>query len=243
MKKYVLLLLLPFFALTCDNGNEFGAEPSLLFQVTVNDDALPQSLKDRYFEDAIALTLLQMMRTNLLASLPIEIPADTSKMFYTALVDVYNAKDTIAWDSLWMCFELNAYRFITPRSFVVYVDTNYQWTKAWMQGSVWTGNEQVDGLLRSCAVEHMRKGVNYQGIFYFEFTLSRSINTSAVCAGMKKVAGVIRTFNDTYVHLTKAITGSITTDGILLSYYYSPNMEGISYSLFIDWKHCVRLVE
>ena len=242
MKKYILLLLLPFFALTCDNGNEFGAEPSLLFQVTVNDDALPQSLKDRYFEDAIALTLQHLNKTNDLENLPMEIPVDTLRMFYTALVDLHNASDTLCWDIFARLLGIRAYRHVFSRSVIVTIDSSYIWTNAWRRGELWTGDARVDHVLRNSSAVSVKQSASYLGNLPFEITLARSINTGALCAELKKIPGVLRATYYTWYDPTEFLTGEIDRSGVFLTYGVWMSDHTLVYTIFIDWKHRISLV-
>ena len=241
MKKYVLLLL-TFFALTCDNGNEFGIDVASLANMQVDDSRIPKSERERFFEDAIMMALMHMGKTNELQNLRIDIPEDTVRIFYAAIVDFYNAGEVDGL-SVRTFLDIRPFYPVVTKSLFVTIDSSFQGRQAWFDGTLQTGNPEVDGLLQYCfALSITKLGVpSKKPTFYIE--LGRHVNTIAVCSVLDKISGVQKA--DPWVLRGDPdidMDAWYTADGVYFAYYMDGLMMRDIYTFRITKDHRVTLV-
>lgn len=178
----VLVLGLAFGLVACDalTSNE------TLSQVTSPDDeALPDSVQERYEEDAAQLAMRFVQEHNPDTE-AVELPDERVQLFYNALVHVYNAEDIAARDEI---VGIHTFpRYSTHRALVA-VDSTVGWTQEWRAGNRLTGQTEVDALVEEydLSVEYKAWSSQHTAVLHSE----APINTHALSRRFEAVDGVV----------------------------------------------------
>lgn len=190
----ILAFALAFFssASGCDLGTAPGdvQGPPV---VPPTDVVLPDTLRERYAEDAALLTYRHVHEAGGAASRSIELPEPLVETLFNALVAVY-ALEHPARDSVVVIHEVHTHgtRFATGapalRDLIVIVDTTEAWVGAWRaSGSDASGHEPVDELIRRWDLRVKRWGLFGD---WLVLRAARPLNMRALATRFAGIEGV-----------------------------------------------------
>lgn len=151
-----------------------------------NDNRLPESLKTLYREDAVQLTLDELLSKN--GEQDVDLPSDLIDKYYKALVTVFNAETLPERTAVVETYEIHTFKRADPHSVLITVDPGYAWTVAWQNDQTTTGNPLIDDLLETYELSL----ADYQ-----EFTnlavleTPRTLNPFALAVMFEAIPGVL----------------------------------------------------
>ncbi len=242
MKKYILFFLLPFFLLACKNETNTPTNSDEY----IGDKYVPSELRAAFNENAIRLALTHMEKTAKLELLPIDVPSDTIKIFYYALVDVYNARTLlereISPDTMQLILSIRVWIWRALNNFFASVDTTFPWTTSWKEGQPLTGYPQIDNLIQQYEISLRQFMYTQNGKKNMvDFYTKRPLNLAALCYDFTQIPGVISaspnhlyTTGDPY----PVIQASILPAYIELKYFFPNSRNSLGHQwIFRVWKN------
>lgn len=210
MKKTTLLLL----TLVVLTQITFG-------QIVESSCEAPDSIVQKYQDDAGVLTLRKFYENDLPWTDSIEIPEEHIDTALNALLTIWNADELAARDTVVEMLEIDAAIDYGVKLFRIKCDTSVNWMNQIVEGNAVSGNDTVDSLL------------NLYNLYYSFHSIIDSNNyvyfTSEICYNMPQlstlfedVSGVISVFATSgYIaHVYENIEMSIHTDYVILHYSY-----------------------
>jgi hypothetical protein len=134
-----------FLSLTLSCAESAG--PGLFtFRPPVSDVLLSDSLRSVYREDAARLALRRLVQSGYDG---IAIPPEQIRVFYDALVLVHNVSDWPPRDSVVELYRIHTFPTPATHDLLLWINAGTAWADAWSRGERFTGNPDVDGLLRT----------------------------------------------------------------------------------------------
>jgi len=205
----MLVVGLAVGVVACDALTSSG----LLKQITSPDDsAVPDSMRQRYQEDAAQLAMRYVQKRTPSTD-AIELPDDRVQFFYDALVHVYNAREISARDEI---VSIHTFPRYNTHEIIVAVDTTVDWTDAWQAGERLTDQQEVDALL-----EEYDLSVEYQARPSQSYALVRSetpINTIALSREFEGIEGVEYAEQNGYAGDGNDIQATVGEEAVVLAY-------------------------
>jgi len=113
---------------------------------TINDSNVPDGLRELYREDAARLALREL-QTRPGGYGDIAIAAELIDTYYAALVQVFNADDLSARDSVVDVYHIHTFGQPETRRLLLQAAADQEWVQRLVTGELPTGNARVDRLL------------------------------------------------------------------------------------------------
>jgi hypothetical protein len=194
---------------------------------SLDDSSIPESIRERYREDADRLTVRIMHNLGGEAEASLEIPEELSRTIYQALIHVYSSSEFAARDSVIDLYDIHTWPDPELNRLLVTADSTTTWMQAWRQGFVTTGHTGIDSLMDMFGLE----------VVEYNRGSSKSTKHTAtlLSSQSRNIAGL--------VHLFEAIEGmtSVYSDGPVgggpdINVWSGENTWRVDYSL--GWGDC-----
>jgi hypothetical protein len=224
MKKNIVIVLLILLHFTFANG-----------QVVESSCEAPDSIVQKYQDDAGVLTLRKFYENELPWADSIEIPEVHSDTVLNALLAVWNAEGLAARDTVVGMLEIDAAMDYAVKLFRIKCDTSVNWMNQIVEGNAVSGNDTVDSLL------------NLYNLYYSFHSIIDSNNyvyfISEICYNMPQlsklfedISGVISVFATSgYIaNVYENIEIDIYSDNVVLHYSFG---WGDCPSGCLNWRH------
>ncbi|HWP81403.1 MAG TPA: hypothetical protein VNN76_01990 [Bacteroidota bacterium] len=191
--RVAALLAIPLLAcilFACDitpteksTGNTFPLIPE------ASRAGIPDSIIALYREDAYHLAVRYMAQTN---SLSIEIPSDLSQVLLDGLLRIYGRRDIPERDTVVDLYPIHVYGYrYQLYEIIVIVNPTFAWTQQWKAGERFSGNTEVDALIRQYDLSVVSYTITPWGSEWAVLRSLRALNVSQLAARFKMIAGVV----------------------------------------------------
>jgi len=171
-----------------DDGDSDWSTGQIMFPA--NTFSIPDSVQQRFQEDAERLALRDIHRDETDKISLIEIPDPLIKTYYNGLLHLYNAKKIVERDMVIQKYNIHAFPHPEMNNVLVAVDTTAQWVKLWQEGYRFTGNSQIDQLLNQYQL-YIYEYHRWKNRHVVELQAKKSINILALAKKFQDIDGVI----------------------------------------------------
>jgi|SRR3990172_631433 len=191
----IVFLIISIFA-ACDSwkeGNPFG--PGFAYPVVVpaQDRNVPESVRERYREDAARLALHKVDEIGGHLAEQVELPVNLINTIYYALIHIYNSR-LPARDSVITLYDIHNYRDYYLYWVEVCADTAQAWAKVWQNGQRFTGNLEIDRLIRAYDLQVVDYSPFLSCCDLVTLRSNRSLNTVALAKQFEEIDGVVAAY-------------------------------------------------
>lgn len=194
------------------------APVNLSVMSSADDSAVPDSVRDVYYEDAARLALRELDKNGDLADAPVELPGELVDSFYQALILVYNAVALPARHAVVEQYNIHTFRWPESYRLAIGVDSTQAWVQALRRGESFTGDPQVDFLLQDFG---LRFGSYEQRKKLLVLLAQKPLNMAALAKRFAALSGVYHA--EPYDPVLVALDGGdigATFEGEILNLYY-----------------------
>ncbi|MEP6793660.1 MAG: T9SS type A sorting domain-containing protein [Saprospiraceae bacterium] len=190
----------------------------------------PDSIKEKYRDDADRLALEKINRENLTYKDSVFIPQVISDTFLNALIAVYNAIDIPERDTVISMFDIHVFPTMSLDQFLVAADSNLLWMKNLHQGIIPTGYHPLDSLIEIYDLSIDEYDPEYNWFFYHVvyFKSSRNYNIPALADLFDALPEV---------HFAEPTYGCCDGNTIHEP-FFEDELEGIGLVYFVGWGDC-----
>ena len=215
----IILVLISFFSCNKD----YSPLGTLQSEFSSADDSnIPLSIRSKYKFDAALLAIDHMYRNKLPDTASVYIPEYLIQSFYSGLIRIYNCRTIPFTETVTKTRPIHtrADQFLLYLS--VGIDTSYDWTKRWVDGFKYTGNDTIDSLLVKYNLEPQTTAVSYRFVTIYSET---PINILYLITLFEEIPGV-----------TYAGPRALIGDGN----YITARMESsyIKFRFYMGWGDC-----
>lgn len=199
----------------------------IMFQLnaqTPSDCTIPWILEQEYSIDVIDLAYQRMYDIHSPDTIFIDLPTIYRDTIWHGLAAIFKAFQIPERDTIFdiYCVHRSLSYFMLGYYITIKIDTNYEWTSAWLHSNITTGYTELDDLLS-------HYGFNLWGnvtITNFVYLVTdQIINTRALCDSLEKFEGIIL-----------AIQGGYGGDGSYIKYNKTGNDQFYDFSM--GWGDC-----
>lgn len=181
-----------------------------------SDCTAPDSVVQKYKDDAARIVLRQILYTSSPYKDSVHIPKDMKDSVLRALLAVYNLTNSAEHDTVIMLLDIHTKLSPDIDFFYIRVDTSYKWAKNLIQQKLPTGNRIVDSLMEKYGmfidkVKEDRRGV--------DFNFIERLNLGPLENIWRNIPGVSVALVD-YFLCTPDIFEQRHDTSITLTYYY-----------------------
>ncbi|MFQ5799388.1 MAG: hypothetical protein ACE5H0_11970 [Bacteroidota bacterium] len=181
LPSFPLVLLVCAFA-ACDLLTDSGSSDLTLDYPNVlpaDDSDVSDSLRKMYRKDAARLALRKVNEAGGTASQEVELPQDLVSTLYYALIHVHNATHLASRDSVVVIYAIHTFPYPEIYSLIVGVDSTSKWVAAWRRGERFTGNQQVDALMKEFDLQ-LDRYYDWPGSHAVTLRATRPLNIAAL---------------------------------------------------------------
>lgn len=182
--------VLLFILFGCDS-----VSPERIENVTVplipeaSKEGIPDSVVALYREDAYHLAVRYMAQMNIPG---IEIPSELSTVLLNGLLHIYNQRDIPERDTIVDLYPIHVYAYrYQLYEIILIVNPTFSWTQRWKAGERFTGNDEVDALIRQYDLSVVSYTVTPWGSEWAVLRSSRALNVARLAERFKTIAGVV----------------------------------------------------
>jgi hypothetical protein len=211
MKKY----LWTFFLMILIIQVSFG-------QIVESSCEAPDSIVEKYQDDAAVLTLRKFYENDLPWVDSIEIPQEHIDTALNALIAVWNAYELPARDTVVDMLEIDAALDYAVNHIIIKCDTSVHWMNQIIDGNALSGNYTVDSLLNLYNLEYLSNSVVGSNNYVY-FTSEICYNMPQLSTQFEGISGVISVFaqaGNTSAQIHENIEMAIHSDYVLLHYLF-----------------------
>ncbi|MEA1873309.1 MAG: T9SS type A sorting domain-containing protein [Bacteroidota bacterium] len=213
MKKGVVFILLLLLNFTFTYG-----------QIVESSCEAPDSIVEKYQDDAAALTLRKFYENDLPWADSIEIPDAHSDTVLNALLAVWNADELAARDTVVEMFDIHAGIDYSINMLTLKCDTTVSWVEQMENGSFPTGNDTINSLINNyyLSISNIINDTAYPHLYFF-LTADSNYNMPQLSTLFENVSGVISVFamSGNVAHLFhENIEMDIYSDNVVLHYSF-----------------------
>jgi hypothetical protein len=206
---------------------------SLFGQIVESSCEAPDSIVEKYQDDADVLTLRKFYDNDMTWADSIEIPDAHSDTILNALLAVWNAEDLAARDTVVEMSNIHAAINFSVNRFRIKCDTSVDWVHQLENGNFPTGNNTVDSLMTRypLSIENI---INH---LYFFFISDINYNMPVLANIFDSIDGVINTHTPSGDYpgvYNKDIISNIGSEYVYLTFSFGWNdcLSGC-----LDWRH------
>jgi len=215
----IILVFISFFSCNKD----YSPLGTLQSEFSSADDSnIPQSIRSKYKLDAALLAIGHMYRNKLPDTASVYIPEDLIQPFYSGLIRIYNCRTIPFTEIITKTRPIHTRANQILQYVSVGIDTSYDWTKRWVDGFKYTGNDTIDSLLVKYNLEPNTTGARYGHVTLFS---EKPLNVRYLLRLFDEIPGV-----------TYAEPSGLIGDGN----YITARMESshIKFRFFMGWGDC-----
>ncbi|MFQ6617438.1 MAG: hypothetical protein ACE5QV_02010 [Fidelibacterota bacterium] len=191
-KKTLFIFIILLTQLSCgilDSGGEQNSWTKGKVMEAANETNISDSIKTLYKEDAARLALRDVHANDNTKKLLISIPPELIDLYYNGLIHIYNQTSLAARDSVVELYPIHTFPSPVTHEIIIAVDSTQNWVKEWESGKRFTGNMQVDQLMKKYNLQLKR---------YYRFPWSHTallhapapLNILALAEKFEQIAGV-----------------------------------------------------
>lgn len=226
MKKYFYLLLFFILAITACNVSDSEGDENInwLLDGRFSPDTdvnISDSLKSILKLDAERLAFADLISDTSLKLTLIKLPANDVEKYYRGLVRIFNARNYVPFDKIYIKRFINTFPYISLNNLSISFDTTIEWTQAWINGQLLTGNSDIDYLIETYSLSLGSRYYNY-----ITLTSSESYNLFALGKKFENIAGVLCSAPDRAAGDGNNITAKTLNEG------------GLYYIYRVGWGDC-----
>lgn len=205
----VIVVALFFSLLGCES---LTSDPTLEQDTSSDDAALPDSVRQRYADDAARLTA-RYLQEHEPETDEVDLPDDRVQRVYDALMHVYNAGQIAARDAI---EGIHTFPRVSLYETLVALDTTVAWTDAWRAGERLTGEPDVDALVETyeLSVEYNSEASQPVAVVQSE----EPIYTPALSRRFAEIGGVTQAEPNGTAGDGNDIEAVVEEDAVLLTY-------------------------
>jgi hypothetical protein len=192
-------------------------------EFTSSDDSnVPDSVRSLYRLDATYLALNHIYNNKLPDTSSGDIPEHLIYPFYVGLIHIYNCESIQPLETITKTWPIHSQVSKTLFRFNVGIDTSFSWTKQWVDGNIFTGNDTIDNLL----IEYNLKP-DTNSIILKSVTLhsEEPLNIPYFLTIFERISGVTYAEPEVLVGISNSISAQMES-----SY--------IKYKFFMGWGDC-----
>jgi hypothetical protein len=187
-----------------------------------DDSKVPDSVRSLYRLDATYLALNHIYGNKLPDTASGEIPQQFIDPFYVGLIHIYNCKSIKSVETITKTLPIHSQVSKTLFRFNVGIDTSYSWTKQWIDGNIFTGNDTIDNLL----IEYnLKPDTNSTILKSVSLHSQEPLNIPYFLTIFEKISGVTYAEPEVLVGISNSISAQRES-----SY--------IKYKFFMGWGDC-----
>jgi hypothetical protein len=215
----IILIFLSFFSCNKD----YSPLGTLQSEFSSADDSnIPQLIRSKYKLDAALLALGHMYRNKLPDTASVYIPEYLIQPFYSGLIRIYNCRTIPFTKSITKTRPIHTRANQILYSVSVGIDTSYDWTKRWVDGFKYTGNDTIDSLLVKYNLESHTTYAIYRSVNLYS---EKPLNIMYLITLLEEIPGI------TYAEPRVLIGGGN---------YITARMESsyIKFRFYMGWGDC-----
>jgi hypothetical protein len=229
MRKTVISI----FVLLCIISTSFG-------QIVESSCEAPDSIVEKYQDDADALTLRKFYENELPWADSIEIPDAHSDTILNALLAVWNTEDLAARDTVVEMFDIHSRELYAVNYIYIGADSTLDWMQQLELGNIPCGNDTLDSLINRYILditEYIKD--DYDILHWARLDGENNLNMGPLGRLIKPIYGV--DYVDTLVNMVldgNRIDCSINSEFVELAYSYGWGdcLNGCMYRRFWEFR-------
>lgn len=162
----------------------------------------PDSIIEKYKDDADRMALRKIERWNLTYQDSVEIPKIISDSFLNQLISVYNAVNIPERDTVVSLLDIHTFPDLIMRNIVVTADSNLSWMKQLKNGIIPTGYQALDSIIAKYDLTIDEYKTWYNSFFWHAVIFKSQINYN-----IPALASAFETLPDVYFSEPTNIAG------------------------------------
>jgi len=221
----ILLILWTLLVFQCKkNPVEAFFYPSLS---TANEAAIPDSIRNIYYEDAASLVLRNVLHER---SASLELPAQKIKTIYSGLMHIYNATNLPGRDQIMTARHIHTAPLPHPHKIIVKFDSSAAWAKNWQKNISASSNARLSDLMKTYNISvpiYYFWGAEHAACLFTE----KPLNTHVLALIFAKIPGI----KDAYpVYKTSHSDITVTTGSYYWKYSFRNNEKTWNFFVYRD---------